>query len=113
MRNNVSAPSVSCTYCEELVRPSRAGSGLNMSYVEFHAALTVHCYTKSHLYNRFKFGSDRVGSARRSPTTASNSRSDFCSVCGTLVGNGQLVAHTKSSTHKENLAVIQGRNQQC
>ena len=109
VRNNVSAPSVTCTYCEERVRPTRAGSGLNMSYVEFHAALTAHCYAKSHLYHRSKFGnSDRRGSARPS-STASNSSSDFCPACGTLVGTGQLVAHTKSSTHKENLAVIQAR----
>ena len=109
MRNNVSAPLVMCTYCEERVRPTRAGSGLNMSYVEFHAALTAHCYTKSHLYNRSKSGSsDRGGGSARPPATASNSSCDFCPVCGTLVGTGQLVAHTKSSSHKENLTVIQG-----
>ena len=112
VRNNVSAPSVTCTYCEERVRPTRAGSGLNMSYVEFHAALTAHCYTKSHLHNRSNFDStgDRGGCAGRPPASASSSSSDFCSVCGTLVGTGQLVAHTKSGTHKENLAVIQGSN---
>ena len=108
VRNNVSAPLVTCTYCDERIRPTRAGSGLNMSYVEFHSALTQHCYTKSHLYNRSKFGRGERGGAARPPTTASNSSCDFCPVCGTLVGTGQLVAHSKSNSHKENLAVIQG-----